>query len=110
MPTIKIKPLSINNAFQGRRFKTPEYKSYEKEAMLKLPRKFVLPEPPFIVYYEFGMSNSLSDWDNPVKPLQDILQKKYKFNDKEIYKAVVEKKRVPKGKEYITFNIEHYDF
>ena len=33
-------------------------------------------------------------------------KKKYLFNDKEIYKMVVEKVIVPKGKEYIKFEIK----
>lgn len=64
-----------------------------------------LPQPPFKVYYEFGMSNSQSDWDNPIKPLQDILQKRYNFNDKDIYEANVKKVKVKKGEEYIKFEI-----
>ena len=35
---IEIKPLSINKCFQGRRFKTNDYKNYEKELLLKLPK------------------------------------------------------------------------
>lgn len=106
---IKIKPLSINAAFKGRRFKTDDYKNYEKALLLMLPKKLVLPTPPFQVYYEFGFSSTLSDFDNPVKLLTDILQKKYKFNDKLIYKAVIVKKDVSKGEEYLLFDIISYE-
>jgi hypothetical protein len=54
------------------------------------------------------MSNVLSDWDNPVKPFQDILQKRYGFNDKNIFKAVVTKVKVPRGYEFIDFEIIPY--
>ena len=101
---IKIKTLSINEAFQGRRFKTPKYKSYEQELLLTLP-KINLPKPPFEIHFEFGFSNVMSDWDNPVKPLQDILQKKYGFNDKDIHRAVVDKVMVKKGEEYFKVKI-----
>ena len=94
-----IKPLSVNECWQGKRFKTNAYKHYELELMYKLP-KLKLPEPPFEIYFEFGFSNILCDWDNPVKPLQDILQKKYGFNDKDIVKAIVKKVKVKKGEEY----------
>ncbi|WP_283687571.1 hypothetical protein [Dysgonomonas sp. Marseille-Q5470] len=47
----------------------------------------------------------ISDWDNPVKPTQDILSKKYRFNDKLIRKAIVETEIIKKGKEYIEFEI-----
>lgn len=104
MVELKIKPLSINIAFQGKRFKTKEYKVFERYVLMMLP-KIKIPEPPNKIYLEFGMSNKLSDWDNPVKPIQDILQKKYGFNDRDIYEAQVKKVLVEKGKEYIKFEI-----
>lgn len=105
MVNINIKALSINQAFQGRRFKTNKYKSYEKEMLYKLPN-IDIPEPPYSVYYEFGFSSSLSDIDNGVKPLQDILQKKYGFNDREVFHMEVTKTIVKKGEEYIKFEIK----
>ena len=101
-----IKPLSVNDCWQGKRFKTPEYKAYENWLLYSLP-KLTIPKPPYEVYYEFGFSNSCSDIDNPVKPLTDILQKKYKFNDKDIHKSVSIKKMVKKGKEYFVFEMAH---
>jgi Holliday junction resolvase RusA-like endonuclease len=105
MNRIKIKPLSSNDAWKGRRFKTDLYKNYEKALLFKLDKGFKLPEAPYEIHFEFGFSNKASDWDNPIKSFQDILQKKYKFNDKDIYRAVVEKKIVPKGEEYVQFDI-----
>jgi len=104
---VDIKPLSVNQCWQGRRFKTPKYKSYESEMMLKL-KPLTLPEPPFEVYIEFGFSNIASDTDNPVKPFVDILQKKYGFNDNKVYKYILIKKKVVKGKEYIEFSIKSF--
>ena len=105
MIRIDIKPLSVNEAWQGKRFKTPKYKAYEYHTLLLLP-KLTLPTPPYVIHFEFGLSNSASDWDNPVKPLQDILQKKYGFNDKDIHRAIVDKVKVKKGEEYFKFKIE----
>ena len=105
---IKVEPLSVNKAFKGRRFKTDDYKNYERKLLFMLKKGLALPPPPYQIYFEFGFSNKASDWDNPVKPFQDVLQKKYKFDDKDIYRATVEKKIVPKGQEYIKFRIEHY--
>lgn len=104
---IKIKPLSVNGAWQGKRFKTKEYKAYEQELLLTLPR-YIIPSGNLEVIYEVGYSNKLSDIDNFVKPFQDILQKKYNFDDNRIYKMVVEKKIVKKGEEYIDFNLLPY--
>jgi len=106
MNKVGIKPLSVNDAWQGRRFKTDAYKNYEGVMLAYLP-KLNLPEPPFKLTLEFGFSSNASDFDNPIKPFVDILQKKYKFNDKDIHQAVISKKIVPKGSEYTSFLIEH---
>lgn len=101
-----IKPLSVNECWQGQRFKTPKYKKYETELLYTLPAK-KLPPPPYSIHFEFGLSNILSDWDNPIKPLQDILQKKYNFNDKDIYFGSVLKVKVKKGEEYFLVKINN---
>lgn len=102
---IHIKPLSVNDAWQGKRFKTPEYKAYEQELMLLLPNKYEVPvESDLEINFEFGL-NTLADWDNPIKPLQDILQKKYDFNDRRVVRATVIKNSVKKGEGYLNFSI-----
>lgn len=102
---IDIKPLSVNECWQGKRFKTAKYKAYEKQLLLMLPR-ILTPEPPYEVKYTFGFSSANCDLDNPVKPLQDILQKKYGINDRYINKMTVEKVKVEKGKEFIEIEIK----
>ena len=57
----------------------------------------------------FGLSSKNADIDNPIKPWLDILQKKYGFNDRQIYRLTVEKEDVPKGSEYIEFTISAID-
>ena len=104
----KIKPLSVNDCSKGRRFKTPEYRGYESLLMYDLP-EMEIPSPPFQVWFEFGFSNAASDIDNPVKPLQDVLQKKYRFNDKDIYRSHTDKVVVKKGEDYFKFKIENFD-
>jgi Holliday junction resolvase RusA-like endonuclease len=105
---LKIKPLSVNTAWQGKKFKTPFYKAYEQELLLRLPNSYKVPEEgPLEAFYEFGL-NTVADWDNPIKPLQDILQKKYNFDDRRIHKAVVIKKVVKKGDGYLRFSIKSY--
>ena len=101
---IKINPLSVNAAWKGRRFKTQEYKRYEKETLLLLP-DLAIPTGEICLNIVFGFSSKLKDIDNPLKPFIDILQKKYKFNDRDIYRLSVEKEIVPKGCEYIEFQI-----
>jgi len=105
---IKIKPLSANQAFKGRRFKTPLYKAYEEELMWLLP-KMEIPQGRLSVFYEFGLSSKNADGDNCIKQFQDILAKKYGFNDKDIFEWIVVKEIVKKGQEYISFNIFKYE-
>ena len=102
---ININPLSVNKAFRGRRFKTDEYKRYEKEVMYLL-KPLKVPEGKLFVSINFGFSSKLADIDNPVKLFIDILQKKLKFNDRHIYKLHLEKEIVSKGKEFIDFKIK----
>lgn len=102
---IEIKPLSVNQVWQGKRFKTKVYKDYEKEALLKL-KPMQVGDGRLSISLRFGVSSKNADVDNPIKPFLDILQKKYGFNDRQIYLLTVEKVDVPKGSEYIEFEIK----
>jgi Holliday junction resolvase RusA-like endonuclease len=105
MPKINMKPLSINVAFFGRKIKTKEYRLYEQSCLYLLP-KIEIPDGKLEIDFEFGFSSSGSDYDNAIKPFQDILQKKYGFNDSKIYKSTILKTIVKKGEEFIKFEIK----
>lgn len=102
--TINIKPLSVNECWQGKRFKTPEYKKYERDMLYLLPA-IEVPEKNIALFIEFGFSSNNADIDNGVKPFLDILQKRYGFNDRYVTLLMVKKRIVEKGKEYIMFLI-----
>lgn len=104
---ISIKPLSVNLAWQGRRYKTPVYLAYEKEFMLKL-NSIKMPPSPLEIFIEYGFSNKASDIDNPTKLVLDIMQKKYGFNDADIYSLHLKKTIVKKGKEFIDIEINKF--
>lgn len=101
---INIKPLSVNQVWQGKRFKTKAYKDYEKEVLLTL-KPIEVNGGKLRLHLRFGVSSKNADIDNPVKPFVDCLQKKYGFNDRQIYQLTVEKIDVPKGQEFIEFEI-----
>ena len=105
---IQIKPLSVNEAWQGQRFKTRSYQDYERRALLLLPPILDIPAGDLSIILEFGFSNRASDLDNPVKPIMDILQKRYGFNDAQVMHYQLIKKIVPKGSEYIAFSIKAF--
>jgi Holliday junction resolvase RusA-like endonuclease len=110
MISIKIKPLSSNDAWKGRRFKTNDYKIFERATLLMLPATYKVPDGEKLeIFLEFGFSSCGSDWDNPIKPFIDILQKKYGFNDNRIYQGIVRKVVVGKGEEFIRFDIKAVD-
>lgn len=104
MINLNIKPLSVNEAWQGKRFKTLKYKQYERDMLLLLPTINVV-DPPYRLNITVGFSNKASDLDNILKPFIDILQKKYGINDKHIEILHIEKQIVTKKNEFISFEI-----
>jgi len=102
---IDEKPLSVNSAWQGKRFKTFAYKQYERKLLLLLPNKKLNVSDLMRIELFFGFSSKASDLDNPVKMLLDILQKKYGINDKNVYELNIRKCIVEKGKEFIEIGI-----
>ena len=107
MIEIKVKPISINEAYisNGRRWKSDKYKSFKRSCAFLLPNRVYIPIESFYIIYEFGFSNTLSDYDGGLKNFQDVLQEKYNFDDRMILGAFVQKKKVNKGQEYIKFKI-----
>lgn len=104
MEKLLIKPLSVNEAWQGRRFKTSKYLTYEKN-MLKILPNLNICKPPYRLNIIVGFSNKASDLDNICKPFLDILQKKYNINDKHIEILHIEKQLVTKNNEFISFEL-----
>lgn len=105
MHRLPIKPLSVNAAYRGRRFSTQEHKDYQKEVFYQLPRITVPRDGPLMLQIEVGLSNRGADLSNTIKLFEDIMQKHYGFNDNRVYRLVMDKKIVPKGKEFISFDI-----
>lgn len=105
---IGIKPLSVNQVWQGRRFKTKKYKEYEQLMLLALPHiKHQIPSKARLsLKLSVGVSSKNADLDNVCKPFLDILQKKYGFNDRYVYNIEMTKYNIEKGKEFIQFWIE----
>ncbi len=94
---LKAKPLSINAAWKGRRFKTENYLTYEEEVgylLLKYPKnKFKLEHKLSVSVKFYLCGHGLRfDVDNLIKPLLDILTKNEIIpDDRIIYKLKAEK-------------------
>lgn len=106
MARIEVKPISINTCFQGRRFRTKEYDKYEKIVLAQLV-SFKVPDPPYRLDLTVGYSNPLNDLDNAIKPFLDCLQKRYGFNDRDVYEIHAKKIIVKKKHEFVEFNLSH---
>lgn len=100
-----IKPLSVNKAYRGKRYKSADYKQYIKDCQ-KLLTHCAVPDGDFSIVLEFGASTWRSDVDNVVKPFLDILQARYGFNDSRIEKLFITKTKVEKGQEFIWFEFK----
>ena len=112
MHFIKRKPMSVNEAWQGRRFRTPTYKQFRKDVtpLLHASRVSSVPkDKPLFVHYVFGVSNMGADIDNPCKPITDILFDFLGVNDNRIEKMFIEKVKTDKGKEFIGFHVDTTD-
>ena len=102
---VNEKPLSINGAFLGRKVKSAAYREHEKTMLLRMPAGKIDPNMMLRVELFFGYSSKASDIDNGIKVTLDLAQKKYGFNDKNVYELNVRKCIVKKGEEFIQMGI-----
>ena len=107
---IKQKPLSVNECWQGQRFRTPIYKCFSKKVPVLVnilrPKPIRPPEKtPLWTHYRWGVSNMMADTDNPTKPFQDVLFKNWRMKDHHIRFMILEKVKTKKGEEYIEFAV-----
>ena len=101
---LDIKPLSVNQAYNGRRTRSKAYNSYKRSILLMLPNVDI-PTGNLKITITWGFSSAGSDIDNPCKPFIDCLQAKYDFNDNRVSILHLEREKVAKGKEFIDFEI-----
>ena len=73
---LNIKPLSVNQAWQGRRYKTQKYIAYEEEMLYALRGyKTIRGKIKMDIFFYLKNAERI-DIDNCVKPLLDCLVKK----------------------------------
>jgi len=105
-----VKPLSINAAYTLKRKKSAKYRKFEEMMALELfgyeiPNKKDVKAMKFKLDIHWGFATSLSDVDNPIKTLLDVLQRWFGFDDKQIMHIAATKTVVGKGKEFINFTL-----
>lgn len=113
MLRVPVKAISVNTAWQGRRFKTTAYKRWEAVFMAFLNKlKSKAPQPVklgkrLFARYEVGQSNPRADCDNPIKLIQDTLFKFWDIkSDHNIEFLIIQKTPVQKGGEFIGFCVD----
>lgn len=110
MPRIPLKPHSTNRLYRGRRWKTPEATAFEKSfqtlLLIHLPRP-VIPEGDLTIHWQFGIARRM-DVTNCIKLAEDVLATHCGFNDNRVRKTIAVKHIVPKGQEFIDFEITAY--
>lgn len=103
----KVKPLSANQMHYSAKVDTTAYRNYRKELIRRLP-DIEIPDGLLRIRILACVSSKLSDLDNVVKPFLDVLQKRYPFNDRNVYRIVCEKRIVKKGEESLIFAIDEW--
>ena len=106
MYRIKRKPLSVNAAWKGRRFRSVFYSVFHRvvSLLLNVLRPKRPPENrPLFGHYRWGVSNMMADTDNPTKPFQDVLFEHWGMQDHQLQFLILEKIKTPKGQEFIDF-------
>lgn len=105
---LNIKPLSVNESYRGRKYCTPALTKYKLDLSRMIPL-MKIPDGPIAVIYLFGVSSKSADGDNLIKSFQDALCERYGINDRRIYDWRVRKVDVPKGKEFVKFEISTFN-
>ena len=105
---IKINPISVNKCWQGRRFKTKEYKEWRELFYYLTPRIIKPLKTKIQLSVSFWIKNvKMADLDNLLKPFIDALVEcGYLEDDKQIISIRADKNYIKeKEKEYIDFEL-----
>lgn len=108
MNRVQIRPLSVNEAFKGKKYRTDKYNTYKNALQWLLPKDIEVGRGMLRLTMIVGYTSQRSDIDNFVKPFVDVLQQRYGFNDSQIYELVV-RKVVVDSDPYIDFEIINLD-
>jgi len=104
---IPLRPVSVNEAWQGRRFKTEIYKIFCEQFYLIAPKKKMIKGIVQIEYRFYMKNHKMADYDNVIKTTQDMLVKcGYIEDDRKIYKATQYK--IPSEEDKIEVEIKKY--
>ncbi len=109
--SIPVKPLSVNKAYRGRRFKTKDYIDFESDVGKTIGQcQDELPSGELFVIYTFHIKNyGRSDTANMEKVLSDTLKKLGYFRDDSDIKSIYMVKERTKQDERIDVEIHPFE-
>ena len=79
--SLDIKPLSVNKAWRGRKYKTNDYLDYETDVYFLLPNNQNVHGVVEIWYTFYLQNHKATDISNLIKLLEDVLVKKGIIDD-----------------------------
>lgn len=106
-----FKPQSANRMFYRAKQLTVQYRQW-REAIyedINMERKWPFKADDKLEFnVKIGVSSKLFDVDNAIKPLLDTFQYMFDFNDRMVFKVIIEKEWVKKGEEYFDVTATKY--
>lgn len=109
-----MKPITANKMWQGRRFKTPEYKAWRESFNILVPKREkhcfadkTLVEVDITLYLNLR-SFKISDVDNYAKPILDALVESEVLDDDRYVNTLRITKMLTEEEEHITIYIKKY--
>jgi Holliday junction resolvase RusA-like endonuclease len=70
---VKLKPLTVSKAWQGRRFKTNAYKSWQRDFCLLVGKQTPITGNLSLTLELYLKNDKMSDIDNTLKVIQDSM-------------------------------------
>ena len=109
MTHLKIKPISTNAMYVGRRWKSPAARQFEKDIALLLAvhAKEKPPDGDLAIHFRFGTTRR-QDLSNCVKLVEDCIARHYGIDDRRFCAMTLVRVHVKSGGEFISFQIEEY--
>jgi Holliday junction resolvase RusA-like endonuclease len=103
---ILLKPISINEAFQGRRFKNQKHKDFEEQMLLALRGNIQKFDGDYSMHLKFYLKNATRcDLSNYIKVTEDCIVKSgIVKDDRFCWRMVVEKFK--SKEDYIEFEVK----
>lgn len=107
---LKLKTVSTNKIWAGRKYKTKEAKTFEKDASMLLEQvvpQTILPEGDLTIHFRFGTTRR-KDLSNNIKLLEDVIARHFGIDDRRFSGHTAVRVPVKSGDEFIIFHITEF--